>query len=200
MAVLVVAYVALRPALERRFGWELPAIVDAPAGDRVQDQRPGDTSSDRAEQPAPGEGESIGRDDDSRSTSELGQLTEISPDVFESTAGLRYGPGSREGHRLKHVLLHARDQPNRTGSHGVFDGDRETILALLDEAFQIAQERGPPVEIEEQGARTVYTVDMDRRVGYVGGQRGGRRNHPACRHVRMVLEGNNVITAFPLTP
>jgi hypothetical protein len=132
--------------------------------------------------------------------SQPGRLRDVGDDILVSSAGLRYVPGSREGHRLKHVLLHTRDQPDRAGSHGVFDGGRETTLAVIDEAYTIARQRGPPVRMEVQGDRTVYTVDMGRRVGYVGGRPGQREGHPPTFHVRLVLEGDDVITAFPLIP
>ena len=51
---------------------------------------------------------------------------------------------------------------------------------------------------EREGRRTVFTVNLGRVVGFVGGQTGKRRNNPAVTHVRLVLEGVNVITAFPL--
>lgn len=128
-----------------------------------------------------------------------GGLTEIAENVFESPEGLIYGPGSREGHRIDHVLRHAEDAPGRP-IHGVFDGNREKILAVLDEAYSIAKQRGPPVEIERNGERTTYTIDMGRRVGYVGGEAGRRNGFPAASHIRMVLEDREVITAFPLNP
>lgn len=130
---------------------------------------------------------------------EPGRLTEVRPDVFESPAGLVYGPGSREGHRIDHVMRHAADDPERP-VHGVFDGDREIILTLLDEAYRIAQKRGPPVDVEQDDRRTVYTIDMERRVGFVGGESGRRDGHPDATHIRLVLEDRNVITAFPLRP
>jgi hypothetical protein len=40
-------------------------------------------------------------------------------------------------------------------------------------------------------------VDLGRRIGYIGGQTGKRKNYPAASHLRLVLEGQNVITAFP---
>ncbi len=128
-----------------------------------------------------------------------GELTEIAPGVFESTAGLVYKPGSREGHRIDHVLRHAEDAPERP-IHGVFDGGRDEIFAVLDEAWSIARQRGPPVKIERNGQRTTYTIDMGRRVGYVGGGAGLRNGYPAASHIRLVLEDRDVITAFPLNP
>jgi hypothetical protein len=127
-------------------------------------------------------------------------LRRAGDNVLVSNAGLRYGSGSREGHRLKHVLLHALDQPDRPGSHGVFDGGRDTALTVIDEAYRIARQRGPPTRVKKYGGRTVLTVDMGRRVGYVGGQAGKKQGYPPASHVRLVLEGVNVITAFPLIP
>jgi hypothetical protein len=39
---------------------------------------------------------------------------------------------------------------------------------------------------------------MQRRIGFVGGRVGAERRHPAARKVRLVLEGNKVITAYPM--
>lgn len=128
-----------------------------------------------------------------------GNLTQVRPGVFESTAGLIYGPGGSEGHRIDHIMRHTDDDPARP-VHGVFDGDREEILALLDDAYRLALERGPPVQVERDGARTVYTIDMKRRVGFVGGETGRRDGHPDATHIRLVLEDRNVITAFPVRP
>lgn len=125
-------------------------------------------------------------------------LTEVRPNVFVSPAGLEYGEGSAEGHRLSHLMRHAEDSPGRP-IHGVFEGSREEILALLDEVWQTAQSRGPPdVEREVQGGRTVYTVNVGRKIGYVGGRSGSRRGFPPCRAVKLVLEGTAVITAYPV--
>ncbi len=130
----------------------------------------------------------------------LGALRRLPGDIYESTAGLRYGPGSREGHRLKHVLRHTADQPSRPGSHGVFVGGRAGALATIDEAYLIALKRDSRVRVQSEGKRTVYTVDLGREIGYVGGQEGKRRSQPRVSHVRLVLEGEYVITAFPVTP
>ncbi len=125
---------------------------------------------------------------------------ELGNSEYQSPAGLIYGPGSREGHRFKHVLKHAKDQPNRPGKHGVFYAkNRDDVFRLIDEAYQIAKKRGPPdVVVKKDRDRTVYTVNMKRKIGYIGGQVGSDRNHPATYKVRFVLEGKKVITAFPM--
>jgi RHS repeat-associated protein len=117
-----------------------------------------------------------------------------------SRGGLRYGPDPNFGNRVRHVLQHAADIPGRTGSHGVFDAGRRGVLGLVDDAWAIAQRGGSGVTVSTQGARTVYTVDMGRRVGFVGGKAGAAAGNPAASHVRLVLQGNDVVTAFPVIP
>lgn len=125
-------------------------------------------------------------------------LTETSKEVFRSPAGLVYRSGSADGHRLDHVMTHAEDDLSKP-IHGVFHGDRDNILNLLDEAWNKCQQRGPPeVEKKVEGRRTVYTVDMGQTIGHVGGQSGQRNGEPACRKIRLVLEETDVITAYPV--
>lgn len=126
-------------------------------------------------------------------------LREAGNRVLVSPAGLRYGPGSREGHRLTHVLRHAKDDPSRP-IHGVFDGERDQILTVIDEAYRLGRQRGRQVKVETSGQRKIYTVDLRRRIGFIGGQSGKRNNHPAAKGLRLVLEDKNVITAFPVKP
>ncbi|AMV16298.1 hypothetical protein [Planctomyces sp. SH-PL14] len=127
----------------------------------------------------------------------LGELKEVRKGVFRSTAGLVYRNGSVDGHRIDHVMRHGQDDLDKP-VHGVFVGNREEIFALVDEGYQLTQKRGPPlVKKETEGDRTVYLIDMKRKVGYLGGQVGKRKNHPPCRLLQLVLEGDEVITAFP---
>lgn len=152
-------------------------------------KRPELTSPER-NNPPPAEHET-------KESSPLGKLKEIDDNVFESTAGLLYVPGGAEGHRLKHVMQHAKDNPSKP-IHGVFDGDRDQILAVIDEAFVKARKGGSDVRSEKQNGRRVFTVNLRRRIGQVGGSDGSRQGHPDCRYVRIVLENENeVITAFP---
>lgn len=132
-----------------------------------------------------------------KDTPALGELREIRNNVFESTAGLRYVPGSADGHRLRHVMQHAKDDLSKP-KHGVFEGDRNQILAVIDEAYEKTKTGGKDVRKSEEGARTVYIVNLGRKIGYVGGSSGERSGNPDCRYVQLVLEDENVvITAYP---
>lgn len=126
-----------------------------------------------------------------------GFLREVSPDRYVSPAGLLYTPGSAEGHRLEHVRRHTKDDPSRPGSHGVFDGNMEGALATIDLAYQRAK-KGQRTTKQQEDGRTIYTVDMGGRIGFVGGRDGNRRRQPMARRVRLVVEGNRVITAYPM--
>lgn len=128
----------------------------------------------------------------------LGELKKISRTVYESTAGVRYGSGSEDGHRLTHLMQHADDDLDKP-VHGVFTGTKRGILVLIDEAWLTAQKRGPPqVKKEQQRDRTIYTIDMKKKIGYVGGQRGARQDNPPCYKIRLVMEGSDLITAYPV--
>ena len=119
-------------------------------------------------------------------------------DRFLSPAGLIYGPGSQEGHRLKHLQRHLADIPDRPGSHGVFDGQLDDALRWIDNAYERSQRGGSEVSVDREEGRTVYTVNLGERIGYIGGAEGKRRGNPPARRLRLVLEGNRLITAFPL--
>lgn len=114
-----------------------------------------------------------------------------------SPAGLIYTSG-RSGHRSKHVLRHARDEPERDGSHGVFDVQGNDVFRLIDEAYELIQSKSYRVQvIPEDDGKTEYVIQMNRRIGYLGGQVGARKNHPPLERLNLVLGDNRVITAYP---
>lgn len=125
-----------------------------------------------------------------------GILRDTGSKRYVSPQGLMYTPGSAEGHRLEHLRRHTEDQPNRAGSHGVFDGEMAGALKTIDRAYDRAKKNQKTTKKTDRG-RTVYTVDMGGRVGYVGGRTGKQRRNPMARRVQLVLEGNRVITAYP---
>lgn len=99
-----------------------------------------------------------------------------------------------------HVLRHDTDDPQRHLPHGVFDAGRKGTLEVIDEAWAIAQSDPSRVTFVWQGSKTVYTIDMGRRVGFVGGAPGAALGNPAAFHVKLVLKGTDVVTAYPVIP
>ena len=159
------------------------------SGQKPSEQNPASTSGHQGSRERP----------EQKSEPKLGQFKEIRNNVFESTAGLVYVPGSADGHRLRHVMKHAKDEPSKP-VHGVFDGDgdRDIVFGLIDEAWIAKLKGGKNVRKQNQGDRTVYTVRMDQRVGYVVGSEGKRQKYPECRYIRIVVERENVvISAYP---
>jgi hypothetical protein len=130
----------------------------------------------------------------------LGQLKARAGGELVSTAGLRYQKGGREGHRLDHIRRHDDDLPNRDGQHGVFDGDEAKMLAIIDEAYLRVKEKHPSARIRHEGSRTVATVNLRRDIGYVGGVEGRRKGNPKVQGVKLILERDSVITAYPVPP
>tara|TARA_A100001391_G_scaffold116657_1_gene79018 strand:+ start:1155 stop:1379 length:225 start_codon:yes stop_codon:yes gene_type:complete len=73
----------------------------------------------------------------------------------------------------------------------------EGALKTIDQAYENAKIGKRTTKHSDDG-RTIYTVDIGHRIGYVGGREGNQRHKPMARRVQLVLEGNRVITAFPL--
>ncbi len=186
LLVLIVVFVVQFQRSDRDTG---PRSTSSPPSAQTFGQR------DASPLPAPGHA----RPDVSRAgKAPAASLTVESEQWYRSTEGLRYGPGSRHGHRLTHLMTHLADDPNRPGPHGVFEvADQGELVRLLDRAYRQARE-GTKTEVKRDRQRTIYTVDMGRPIGYVGGQTGQRLGKPAARRIRLVLEDDRVITAFPV--
>ncbi|WP_236121516.1 hypothetical protein [Cellulomonas palmilytica] len=87
------------------------------------------------------------------------ELKSLGNSVYESPAGLIYGPGSKHGHRLTHVLQHSIADPTKK-AHSVFSSGNGA-LKTVDEAWTL---RGAP-EVGDPGA---FVVQMGRQVGTAG--------------------------------
>ncbi len=124
--------------------------------------------------------------------------SKVERDKFTSKEGLIYVMGPRNEHRLEHIFRHTKNQPDRPGKHGVFDGNPDQVLTLLDQAYKLVKLRSPDVKSEQDGNRTVYEINLKKRIGYIGGQTGKRNDNPPARKIKLVLEGKNVVTAYPL--
>lgn len=210
LLVAAVVYAFAQPYLEAKLGIDLPGLTDSAETKSAEQENRSDSEQARAPQ-SDSEGGLTKRSSKANTssssadavTAELlrsGFLQQAGRQVYETPAGLRYTRGSKHGHRLKHVLSHAEDEPNRPGQHGVFEpGDLETVLRVIDEAYEQALS-GSNTKTEQEGNRTVYEVNLRRTIGYIGGQSGNRRGNPAAKHVRMIVQEKNLITAFPVRP
>jgi hypothetical protein len=126
------------------------------------------------------------------------ELKKLGKGDLESPAGLVYSPGPSGEHRVDHVMRHSKDEPSRP-QHGVFNGSRDEILKLLDDAYQLIKQNSRQVNKQSDGNRTEYTVRFDRAIGYEGGRSGMRNNFPKVNRLRLVLEdGKYVVTAYPV--
>ncbi len=192
IGILAAGYFLLQPMLSEKLGVDLPGVDDV-AESPQESQQPKRSEPERTSESTPAT--------HSAASDELQEiLRSDTRRVYTSPAGLRYTGGSLQGHRLKHLMTHARDQPDRAGQHGVFDtDDAAEIVSLVDEAYLQAQ-AGRDTRTQREEERTVYDVNMRRRIGYIGGQSGNRRNRPTAKHIRLVVEGDRLITAFPLRP
>lgn len=127
----------------------------------------------------------------------FGVLQETGRNRYQSPAGLIYAPGSEEGHRLKHIEKHLSDQPNRPGKHGVFDGDMEAVVRWIDDAYQRSMRKAKGTSMRDEDGRIVIEASFDKPIGYIGGRDGNRMRQPPAKRLRLVVDGKNVITAFP---
>lgn len=192
VAVLAAGYFLLQPVLKKSLGINLPGFGDLVA-------EPSSSSDGSTSKPPVGQSKSKPATDTDASELEAIVASDTRR-AYTSPAGLRYTGGSLQGHRIRHVMAHAKDKPDRQGQHGVFDSDDVTeIVALVDEAYLQAQ-AGRDTRVQREEERTVYDVNLRRRVGYIGGTSGKRRKNPPAKHLRLVVEGDRLITAFPVTP
>lgn len=127
-----------------------------------------------------------------------GLLKPAGKDRFVSPTGLVYGPGSEEGHRLKHIERHLKDQPSRPGSHGVFEGSMNEFLVAIDDAYVRAKRGAKGTTRRDEDGTIVYEANFTKTLGYLGGTEGKRRKNPDLKRMRVVVsEKGSVITAFP---
>lgn len=205
-AIVLVAVFSGRAGLEDLFNLE-PGTLGGTAVAEKDDSQKGDNESPH--KPDSTDGDSTPRNSQQNSSSGNNgqsqsnnskefQLTKKGF-VLESPEGLTYYVGDRGENRIDHVMRHAQDQPNRPGSHGVFHGNRDEILATIDEAYALIKANSNRVlDREKEDSRIAYEIDMKRNIGFKGGQSGKRAGHPKLKILKLVLDkGNRVITAYP---
>jgi len=122
-------------------------------------------------------------------------LTSVGSKRYKSPAGLVYTPSRRE-HRIEHVLLHCKDNPSKH-AHGIFTADGVEVFKLIDEAYELAKSNSNRVKKEKSRGNQNYIVAMNRKVGYDGGAKGKRNGGRELKRLKLVLDDDRVITAFP---
>ncbi len=220
----LIGYALLQPVLNARLGWSLPSLAslageeepkkapkktpskdpsDLPKKSSESNSKTTTSSPENAETKANdkkiGEKSSTAKKPSEKAATDkkYGLLESIGRDRYQSPAGLVYGPGSEEGHRLKHVERHLEDQPNRPGKHGVFDGDMAAVIRWIDDAYQRAERGAKGVSKREEEGRTVIEASFDKPIGYIGGRDGKKAGNPPAKRLRLVVDERQVITAFP---
>lgn len=195
----VLTYWLCQPVLNRILGWNLPSIASLVGETETRTQKPTTESQTKAKQEVTKQ--EVTQKEVAKPITNESQptdfLEEVGPDRFRSPAGLMYNRGSEEGHRLKHLARHLEDQPTRPGSHGVFSGDLTQALKWIDEAYQKAKKGDRAARTHKDGESTVYEVTFEKSIGYIGGSDGKRKGNPSTKRLRIVVIGQNVITAFP---
>jgi len=186
LVLLVVGYKYAHPTLEKWTGFDLPALN----GDRDNHRNPsarGGHSGSNQDYTVNFPGSSF-------------QLKEVGRDRFESPAGLLYTMGARGEHRIEHVMRHSRNMADRH-AHGVFigNGDRDTVLKLIDDAWKLAEAKSPKAKYEKSKGNDAWTVNMGHKVGYDGGRKGQRNGGKSLNSIKLILANRNqVITAYPV--
>jgi len=225
MLVALVLYFFLQPKLNAWFGWNLPSIAAMagnetpakPASPKSPSTKPAqpkaaqpELASAKPSQPKPAQPKAASTKPSAEPTSPATAKTQqqedskyrilkpLGRDRYESPAGLIYAPGSEEGHRLSHIARHLEDQPDRPGSHGVFDGDMAAFLVAIDDAYKRARGHAKGTKSRLEDGMTVYEAPFDQTIGYLGGTEGARKKNPKLKKLRLVLRDRNLITAFPI--
>ncbi len=223
----LIAYSLAQPLANRKFGWKLPSLASLLGGqpehrksntpDLAADNVAGPAEENSSDKTRTRTGKSetppksslptrnnqvtdvASNNPPATADGQLlhGMLRETRRDEYVSPAGLRYTRGSEEGHRLHHIARHLEDVPDRPGRHGVFEGDMRQVLLWLDEAYERAKSGAKGTKIREEDGMTVNEVTFDKPLGYIGGRDGGRSGNPSSKRLRLVLDGDRVITAFP---
>jgi hypothetical protein len=192
--LLVVGYKYAQPTLVKWTGVDLPAVN----GQRDEHNKSPSSGADRST----GKDYTVNFPSGSGHQSASGgfALKEVGRDRYQSPAGLLYTMGSRGEHRIEHVMRHAEDMAGRP-AHGVFigNGDRDTVLQLIDDAWQLAVDKSPKARYEKSKGNDAWTVDMGRKVGFDGGKKGQRNGGRSLNSIKLILaKGNQVITAYPV--
>ena len=218
LVVLAIAYAFVQPYANSHWNMQWPSIASMLEGDfsvpEATAEKPTDKSknstqkqtetADRASEVTIDIYKKSDRDDvtidsdEPVSSAVYEILKPLGNERYVSPAGIIYGRGGEEGHRLAHIKKHLTDQPNRPGSHGVFEGSMAEFLADIDDAYTRAMRKSKGTSKKQDEGMTIIEANFDKPIGFVGGSEGKRDGNPASKRLRIVISGKNLITAFPI--
>ena len=198
LIILVAGYIYAQPHLESWLGIELPTLDDNPVKQVENDATPPSTNKDNKKKTP----SKLSRDYPSiSSASSSFKLKRLKGGSCVSPAGLYYAAGPSGESRLDHIMRHSKDDPTRP-VHGVFTGDQQQILETIDKAYELTLSPSSRVKSEtdeEDPSRIIYTVDMQKKIGYEGGRQGRKEKKPSLNKIRLVIENqDHIITAYPV--
>ena len=202
--LLLAGYIAARPTLEKVFGINLPAVIEREKeADKKDDNRVVDSDNDNREKVKEKKTEKKSSNHPNKPADKNGtsksepvfRRISIGNGRFKTPQGLLYSRG-----QVAHVMRHARNIPDRKSPHGVFDVKSEDeVLALIDRAYAKTKSKSKDVKHKRERAdrgdmRDVYSIDMKKRIGWVGGM---IKHKPPCNYLKLVVQDKSVITAYP---
>lgn len=206
IVVLIFGYQYGKPQLERWLDRDLPSLTGEDDRGPSHNERSasnsssnGDAADSRYDAKLPDANSDSATGTSKRSGGgQSGEfLRSVGRDRLMSPEGLLYTMGPRGEHRVDHVMRHGRDMPDRP-VHSVFEGGRNDILAVIDEAYALVKADSSQVRSSDSRGNEAHTIQMRRKIGYEGGQKGKRKGYPVLKSVKLILDGDRVITAYPV--
>jgi hypothetical protein len=199
LLLVIVLYAFAQPWLNKRLGWNLPAIPIADSSSSPssnsstsQPSKPSQPPADSSLDAEPSTADSNHADSTAESF-----LQKVGDQTFRSPAGLVYKRGSAEGHRLKHLERHIRDIPDRPGPHGVFKGSMDEFLRIIDAGYTRAKNKESGTSVKNDNGRDEIDIRFPSEIGFLGGQEGKRKGNPPLKRLKIILDEDSVITAYP---
>lgn len=199
LIIAATIYTLLQPKLEEWTGLELPDLGERQTQNQTEARNPSGNTKPVDDSVKPSNGEKTRGSENETSSFRLERLN---ASTVQSPAGLQYSVSNREN-RIDHVMRHSVDDPGRDYAHGVFsDSSQDGILELLDKAYELIKSKSSRVQREpkDEEGRIAYTLQMPETIGFVGGKSGSKQGFPKTTRLKLVLDGQRVITAYPTWP
>jgi hypothetical protein len=96
-----------------------------------------------------------------------------------------------------HIYEHTENDPKKI-IHGFFDISNEDMDKLIEEITKILQEKNNKnLRSYFSGQQLIYDIDMGRKIGWIGGQRGEEMGFPTTTFIRVIMDGRMVISCYP---